>query len=83
MLFGGCRTGTTVTYDTKRIHYDEITLRGSFHFTPADVRKAYKLLCSRKLEVSRLISGRYPLSQIQRAFNKLARGEGIKYAIIP
>ena len=72
-----------VTYDTGRLHYDEITLKGVFHFTPADVKKAYKLLCEGKLRVSRLISGSYPLKHIQKAFDKLAKGEGIKYAIIP
>jgi len=83
VLFGGCESGTTVTYDTGRIHYDEITLKGVFHYTPADVKKAYKLLCEGKLGVSRLISGRYPLKHVQKAFDKLARGMGIKYAIIP
>lgn len=83
VLFGGCKSGTTVTYDTGRIHYDEITLRGVFHFTPSDVKKAYKLLSKGTLGVSRLVSGRYPLNKIQRAFDKLAHGEGIKYAIIP
>ena len=83
MLFGGCKPGTTVTFDTRRIHYDEITLRGVFHFTPSDVIKAYKLLSKGNLVVSRLISGRYPLAKIQRAFDKLAYGEGTKYAIIP
>jgi len=83
VLFGGCKSGTTVTYDTGIIHYDEITLRGVFHFTPSDVIKAYKLLSKGTLGVSRLISGRYPLTKIQRAFDKLAHGEGIKYAIIP
>jgi L-iditol 2-dehydrogenase len=83
VLFGGCKSGTTVTFDTGRIHYDEITLRGVFHFTPSDVIKAYKLLFKGKLGVSRLISGRHPLTKIQIAFDKLAKGEGIKYAIIP
>jgi L-iditol 2-dehydrogenase len=83
VLFGGCKSGTTVTYDTGRIHYDEITLKGVFHFTPSDVKKAYKLLFKGKLGVSRLISGSYPLAKTQRAFDKLTKGEGIKYAIIP
>jgi L-iditol 2-dehydrogenase len=83
ILFGGCKSGTTVTYDTGRLHYDEITLKGVFHFTPADVKKAYKLLCEGRLNVSRLISGSYQLNQIQKAFDKLSKGIGIKYAIIP
>lgn len=83
ILFGGCKSGTAVTYDTGRIHYDEITLKGVFHFTPQDVKNAYELLCSRRLKVSRLISGRYPLEKIQTAFKNLSKGRGIKYAIIP
>jgi L-iditol 2-dehydrogenase len=83
ILFGGCKSGTAVTYDAGRLHYDEITLKGVFHFTPEDVKKAYRLLCGGGIDVSQLISGRYPLSRIQKAFEKLTRGEGIKYAIIP
>ena len=83
ILFGGCKSGTTVTYDTYRLHYDEITLKGVFHYTPADVKKAYTLIGEEKLGLSRLISGSYPLRDIEKAFNKLAKGTGIKYAIIP
>jgi len=83
VLFGGCSSGTTVTYDTCRLHYDEITLKGVFHFTPEDVRKAYELLCRRNLNIARLITGEYTLRHVYKAFNRLAKGQGIKYAIIP
>ncbi len=83
ILFGGCEKGTKVTYDTYRLHYDEITLKGAFHYTPDDVKKAYELICGRKLGLSRLISGRYPLKDIHKAFDKLSKGVGLKYAIIP
>lgn len=83
VLFGGCPAGTTVTYDTRRLHYDEITLRGCFHYTPADVKSAHELLRSGRLKTARLISGSYPLKRIQKAFDNLAKGKGIKYAIIP
>ena len=83
VFFGGCKSGTTVTYDTGRLHYDEINLKGTFHYTPSDVRKAYNLLCEKKINVSGLISGSYPVRQTQKAFERLAKGNGIKYAIIP
>lgn len=82
VLFGGCREGTRAGYDTYRLHYDELTLRGVFHFTPADVRAAYRLLDG-GLDVSPLISGRLPLSKLSVALERLSRGEGVKYAIIP
>lgn len=83
VLFGGCKAGTTVTFDAGRLHYDEICLRGTFHFTPADVKKAFQLLKDGTINVKKLISGTYPLTEIQTAFSRLLRGDGIKYAIIP
>ena len=83
VLFGGCRAGTTVTYETCRLHYDEITLKGVFHFTPEDVRRAYELLCGRNMNIAKLITGNYPLRHVHKAFNRLAKGQGIKYAIVP
>lgn len=82
VLFGGCPGGTAVTYDTRRLHYDEITLKGVFHYTPGDVKKAFGLM-SEGLDLSALISGRYGLFDLPLAFERLARGEGVKYGIFP
>lgn len=83
VLFGGCASGTKVTYDAGRLHYDEITLRGVFHFTPSDVKEAWRLLSEKEVMISGLISGSYPLKDIEDAFRRLKNGEGIKYAIKP
>jgi L-iditol 2-dehydrogenase len=82
VLFGGAKTGTSVSYDTYRLHYDEITLKGVFHFTPKDVKTAYDLLCE-PLNVSELITGKYRLQEIKTVFKRLAKGDGIKYALVP
>lgn len=83
VLFGGCKSGTKVIYDTYRLHYDEISLKGAFHFTPEDVKNAYNLLRHGKIKVSKLISGRYALKNTEKAFRKLMEGNGIKNAVIP
>jgi L-iditol 2-dehydrogenase len=83
VLFGGCPSGTEVTYDAHRLHYDELTLLSSFHFTPENVKSAYQLLAERNMDVSPLISGSFPLSHIKKAFSLLQEGKGIKYAIKP
>ncbi|MFZ5998327.1 MAG: zinc-dependent alcohol dehydrogenase [Nitrospirota bacterium] len=82
VLFGGVKQGTVVSYDTYRLHYDELTLKGVFHFTPHDVRAAYDLLKT-TLNVAPLITGAHPLRDLPLALEKLSKGEGIKYAIIP
>lgn len=83
ILFGGCRQDASVRFSTARLHYDEIALRGTFHFTPDDVKKAYSLLKNKKIDVKRLISDTYPLVDIDSVFGRLLKGIGIKYAIVP
>lgn len=81
LLFGGLQAGTEVCYDAGRIHYDEITLKGAFHYNPEDVREAFELIKSKKLKLKELITGKFSLFDIPTVFEKLSRGEGIKYLI--
>ncbi|GAB5045883.1 zinc-dependent alcohol dehydrogenase [Thermodesulfovibrio sp. TK110] len=81
LLFGGLKAGTEVCYDAARLHYDEITLKGAFHYNPDDVKDAAKLIQSKKLKLKELITDKLPLSEISLAFEKLSRGEGVKYLI--
>lgn len=83
LLFGGCPDGSRACFDTTRLHYDEITLKGVFHFTPAAVKKAYEILSDGKINVKPLITAEMPLKDLPKAFEMLMAGEGIKYAIIP
>lgn len=83
ILFGGCPSGTKVPIDATRLHYDQITLIGTFHFTPRDVAEARRLLVENRLDVSKLITDRFPLDELSRVFGLLMLGEGVKYAIQP
>ncbi len=83
ILFGGCPSGSTVTFDTSRVHYDQITLKGVFHFNPAAVKKSFDYLCNREIDVSPLISADRSLQDLQEVFENLIMGGSIKYAIIP
>lgn len=83
VLFGGCPSGTRITFDTARLHYDEISLVSPFHFTPKDVDKAFKLLVKRKIDIRKLITDNYPLKDLEKAFDLLIEGNGVKYAIVP
>jgi L-iditol 2-dehydrogenase len=44
VLFGGCASGTRASFDTKRVHYDQITLLSPFHFGTRAVRTARRWL---------------------------------------
>ena len=45
-LFGGPPAGTTVEFDTNLLHYSDLTLKASFHHTPATARR--RLSCWRR-----------------------------------
>ena len=83
LWFGGCKPGTIVTLDTHRVHYDEITTMGVFHFAPRSVKEAQRLLASGEVNVAPLISGTLRLEELPLALDLIGRGEGIKYALLP
>lgn len=83
VLFGGCPSGSVVRFDAGRMHYDQVTIRSPFHFTPRDARRAYEVLAGGEFNGAALVSGRYPLERLPEALTRLQRGEGSKFAIIP
>ncbi len=81
---GGCAVGTHVTLDTNRIHYSDITLRATFHHTPAICRKALDLIAGGRFQASAFITGHAHLYELNRVFEKLMnRSSEIKTAIVP
>jgi L-iditol 2-dehydrogenase len=83
LFFSGLPKGSHVPIDATRVHYEELTLLGSFHFTPADVRDARDLLVTGVVPARDLISGVLPLSSLAEAFEQLDSRAGFKYALIP
>ena len=74
-FFGGCAVGTHVTLDTNRIHYSDITLRATFHHTPAICRKALDLIASGRFQAGAFITGHAHLYELNRVFEKLMNRE--------
>jgi L-iditol 2-dehydrogenase len=83
-FFGGCAENTQVTLDTNRIHYSDITLRATFHHTPAICRKALEIIADGRFQAGAFITGRAHLYELNRVFEKLMnRSSEIKTAIVP
>jgi len=83
LAFSGLPSGTHVPLDATRLHYDELTIAGSFHFTRDDVREARDLLVTGVVPARELITEVLPLSSLEEAFSRLDRRQGYKYALIP
>lgn len=83
LFFGGCEKGSMVALDTERVHYDELNLKGGFHYTPTCVRRAWELICAGNLKIETLVTHELPLSELPEAFERMRRREALKVAIVP
>ena len=88
-FFGGPPSGTVVALDTNRLHYGDITLKASFHHTPATCRTALGLITSGRFRCADYITGSAGLEEVPEVFRRmLDRGvpgglRDIKTAIYP
>ena len=87
-LFGGPPSGTRVSFDTNRLHYGDITLKATFHHTPAACRRAFELITSGSMHAEDFITATSELSGVPDVFRRmLVRSStgtlDIKTAILP
>lgn len=83
VFFGGCAPGTMVSLDTRRVHYEELTLVGAFHHTPETIRRAVELLDSGTVNPEGLLTHRMGLAGVRQALELMARGDALKVLIEP
>ncbi len=83
VFFGGCAPGTTVPLDTRRVHYEELTLVGAFHHTPETIRRAVDLLDAGAVNPDGLLTHRMGLAGVRDALDLMSRGEALKVLIQP
>ena len=70
-FFGGPPSGTVVALDTNRLHYGDITLKASFHHTPATSRTAFELIASGRFKAAAYLTGRAKLDQLPEVFHRM------------
>jgi L-iditol 2-dehydrogenase len=83
LLFAGLTRETRLAVLAHRIHYDEVTLAGSFHYTAADARSALDLLARGEIPTERLVTAESPLEKYPFVLERLSRGEEMKVAFLP
>ncbi len=82
-FFGGCKSGSTVTFDTTRMHYGDIKMMSVFHHTPEYFRMALDYIASGEVEVEKLITDTLPLDKVEYAMQQHIEGKAIKFLIKP
>jgi L-iditol 2-dehydrogenase len=83
-LFGGCPAGSKIAVDLERLHYQELTIRSTFHHTPDSVRRAFDLIARGEVDPAPFITAEEPLERLPDVLAALSRGSGgLKTAIVP
>jgi L-iditol 2-dehydrogenase len=83
-LFGGCPADTRIGIDSQRLHYQELTIKSTFHHTPESVRKSFRLIADGHIDPNNFITSEEPLESLPKVLRRMARGaDGLKTAILP
>jgi L-iditol 2-dehydrogenase len=82
MLFAGMARGAEVPVDAYRIHYEEVSIVGAFHYTRAEAGEALELLAGGWVPVNALVTARRELTEWPAAFEDMRNGVGMKTAFL-
>jgi len=81
-FFGGLAKGATVAIDTNRIHYRGLKLTGTTGSSNEDYSRALRLVADGQINVRDIISHRFTLPEIGKAFETAAGGAAMKSMIV-
>jgi L-iditol 2-dehydrogenase len=82
--FGGPPAGTTVTLETQRVHYDQITLKSPFHHRPACVKEALEWITTGVVQPKLFLSGSIGLNELPSTFKSMLSGnKAVKTVVYP
>jgi 6-hydroxycyclohex-1-ene-1-carbonyl-CoA dehydrogenase len=66
-----------------RMMYREMEVRGSLGCRPVDYPRVIALAAQGKIKVKELVTNRFPLEHIEKAFQLLREGKGVRSIVIP
>ncbi|MBW7883850.1 MAG: zinc-binding dehydrogenase, partial [Caldilineaceae bacterium] len=81
-LFAGMPQDAAVTVSSSRIHYDELTVLGTFGFWPVHFRRALELLSSKDFLCPGFVTTTVTLDNMREALEAAGRYEGIKAVML-
>ena len=83
LYFGGLPAGKdAVTLSTNLIHYKQLSIHGSTRGNVRHFRDVAKMAATGTLNLAKLISRRYPITEFADAVDYAKRAEGLKTAIV-
>jgi len=80
-LFAGMPSGQTFSLDANWLHYNQISITGTFSSTPKILEEAARIAADKTIDLSTIITHRYSLPEIEKAINVTEKYHGLRAVI--
>jgi L-iditol 2-dehydrogenase len=80
-IFGGMPKETHISIDPNWLHYNQISLIGSFSSTPDMLQEAARLAANKQIDLGKIISHRFSLDHIEEAIEVTEQYYGLRAVI--
>ena len=80
-LFAGMPKGQTLLLDANWLHYNQISVTGTFSSTPKILEDAAKIAADKTIDLSTIITHRYSLPEIEKAIAVTEKYRGLRAVI--
>ena len=81
-LFASLPVGkSTLTFDSRPLHYGEIRLIGSSDSTPEHVQEAVAMIATKRIPAEKIVSHCLPMSEIEQAFELMKSGAALRVVL--
>jgi L-iditol 2-dehydrogenase len=80
-VFAGMLSGQTFLLDANWLHYNQITITGSFSSTPKMLREATRIASEKTIDLSAIVTHKYSLRKIEEAIEVTEKYHGLRAVI--
>jgi L-iditol 2-dehydrogenase len=80
-VFAGMPSGQMFPLDANWLHYNQITVTGAFSSTPAMLQAAVRIAVEKTVDLSKIVTHQYSLSQIEKAMLATEKYYGLRAVI--
>ena len=80
-IFAGMPSGQTFLLDVNWLHYNQISITGTFSSTPKMLQEATRIAADKTIDLSAIVTHKYSLSEIEKAIYVTEKYYGLRAVI--
>ena len=80
-VFAGMPSGQTFLLDANWLHYNQISITGTFSSTPKMLGEATRIAAEKTIDLSTIVTHKYSLSEIEKAIEVTEKYSGLRAVI--